>query len=434
MAQYRIDRNQYLNDGKTIFEVNMLSDKLTAGGGLVDAFGRIRVGEPFTLFDSSHRYQLNDKWSTANTGNATMVYITNESSVFMNVASANNDRVIRETKRVFPYQPGKSLLSISSFKFDTPKANLVQRIGHYGANNGVFFENDSGTNYFVIRSDISGSIVETRVAQDNWNFDKFGTVDPNTGAANSAFAIAGHGALDVSKTQIFFTDIEWLGVGDVRCGFYVDGKPMVGHTFHSENELESVYMRTATLPVRQEIFNKGPTASNSSMKQICSTVISEGGYQGRSKPYSAGTNLSTLTSLPTGNTFYPVVSLRLSPNTPDAVILPISFDILTATNNVLYRYKIVKNATLGNTSWQSHYTNTSQFDIASNNVITDGEDMLLGYLTQGSTSTVQDLGSLENLNLQLGRTISGNSDIITIAMEGDKVASVGAIIRWNDLT
>lgn len=434
MAQYRIDRNQYLNDGKTIFEVQMLSDKLTAGGGLVDAFGRLRVGTPFTLFDSSHRYQLNDKWSTANTGNATMVYLQSESSVMMNVATANGDKMVRETKRVFPYQPGKSLLTVSSFKFENPKANLTQRIGYFGANNGIYFENDGVTNYFVMRSNTTSSVVETRVAQANWNFDTFSTPDPNTGAANSAYALSGHGTFNVAKTQIFFTDIEWLGVGDVRCGFYVDGKPMIGHIFHSENQNEQVYMQTSILPVRQEIFNTGITSGNSSMKQICSTVISEGGYQGRSKTYAAGTNLSLLKSLPSGNTFYPVVSLRLSPNTLDAVILPTSFDILTATNNVNYRYKIVKNATLGNTDWQNHYTNTAQFDIGANNVITDGEDLNLGYLAQGSFNNIDTLGSLEDLNLQLGRTLGGVSDTITIAVEGDKAASVGAIIRWNDLT
>lgn len=431
MAQFRVDRNQYLSDSKTIYEVVMLPDGLTPAGTLVDAFGRLRVSNPFTLFDSSHRYQMNDKWSTANTANGTIHYQQSESSVFMNVSTYGTDKVIRETKRVFPYQPGKSLMILSSFKFDTPKANLTMRIGYYGANDGIYFENSNSNNYIVMRSSANGSTIETRVSQSDWNQNKFDGAYANTPATGTS----DHGAIDVTKTNIFYTDLEWLGVGDVRVGFVVDGQPIVAHTFHNDNILDAAYMTTATLPVRMELFNTGTTNSNSSMKQICTTVISEGGYQGRSKKYAAGTNLTNLKDLTTANKWYPIVSIRLANTRLDSVVLPVAFDIVTTTNNANYQYKIIKNPTLGNTNWTVHYTNNVEYDINANNQITDGEDLNMGYITQGVKPTSTILGSLEDFNIQLGRTLSGNSDIITIAATSDSAgADVGAVLEWFDIT
>jgi hypothetical protein len=56
---------------------------------------------------------------------------------------------------------------------------------------------------------------------------------------------------------------------------------IVCHTFQCANQTgrTKVYMETAILPVRYEIENTDTTADASTLKQICSTVISEGGYQ-----------------------------------------------------------------------------------------------------------------------------------------------------------
>jgi hypothetical protein len=433
MAQFRIDRNQYLSDGKTIFEVGMLRDGLTPSGSIVDAFGRLRTSEPYTLFDSQHRYQMNDRWDTSNTANGTIHYSANESSVFMNVTTYSTDAVIRETKRVFKYQSGKSLLTFSSFKFDTPKANTVMRVGYYGANDGVYFENSNANSYIVLRSSSSGSMVETKVAQSEWNGNKFDGALQNTTATGTS----DHGAIDVTKTNIFYVDLEWLGVGDVRVGFVVDGQPIPAHTFHNDNTQNAAYMTTAMLPLRYEVFNTGTANSSTSIKQICSTVISEGGYQGRSNKYSVGTALNSLKDLTNANSYYPLVSIRLPSTRLDAIILPESVDLITGTNNAIYQWKIIRNATLANTNWQTHYRNNVEYDISANNVITDGNDLNSGFITQGTGtgSYTANFGSLEDFNIQLGRTIAGVSDTITIAAQSTTAgADIGAILRWFDLT
>ena len=185
---------------------------VTSTGTSGDAFGRLRTSSPFTIFDSQHRYQENDKWDTALNGGGSKTYSANESAVNLIVPTTYGAYVYRETKRVFPYQPVKSMLVMSSFVFATPQANLRQRVGYFGTQNGIYLEQDGTTTYLVRRSYVTGSVVNTRIAQADWNGDKL-----------DGSGLSGR-TLDLSKAQIFCIDIEWLGVGDVRCGLIVDGR------------------------------------------------------------------------------------------------------------------------------------------------------------------------------------------------------------------
>ena len=105
----------------------------------IDAFGRQRVSEPQTIFDNSFRYGDDTRnWDIATSGSGTSTPLENESSIQMSVSNASGDYVYRETKRCFQYQPGKSLLIMNTFVMATPRANLRQRIGYFGNENGIF--------------------------------------------------------------------------------------------------------------------------------------------------------------------------------------------------------------------------------------------------------------------------------------------------------
>ena len=187
MAQFRKDTHQYLADGKTIFEVMMLADQYgnlvgpaNPSGMAVDAFGRSRVSQPLTLFDSFHRYQDNGKASTANSAGGTHAFNSNTSTVDCTVSTASGAYVYRETNRVFAYQPGKSLQVIVTFIMNPAKENLRQRAGYFGVDNGFFLERyDEEDVRFVKRSSITGSPVDTRVEQANWNIDKMDGSGPS---------------------------------------------------------------------------------------------------------------------------------------------------------------------------------------------------------------------------------------------------------------
>jgi hypothetical protein len=185
--------------------------------------------------------------------------------------------VIRQSKRVMSYEPGKSLLILNTFVMNAQESGLEQRVGTFDANNGIFFE-DTGTGYQIVRrSYTSGSSVDDPIAQSAWNGDKL----DGTGASGYT--------LDPTKATILFTDYEWLGMGSVRVGFVIDGKFITAHTFLNANNLDTVYMQTANLPIRYEIETTGTISGAAVLQQVCSSAIIEGGYAPAGLRQSIGT-------------------------------------------------------------------------------------------------------------------------------------------------
>lgn len=366
----------------------------------LDAFGRLRIAQPYTLFDSQNRYQKDPQFSEELTTGGTATYVADESSVDLAVTTTSGSKVIRQSSRVFPYQPGKSLMVLATFVMNSGKENLRQRVGYFNAANGVFFQVSGTTKSFVLRTNTSGSPSDTRtVNQADWNGDKL------DGNGESGLT------LDITKAQILYMDFEWLGVGSVRCGFVINGTFIVCHTFNNANEIDKVYMQTAILPIRYEIENTGTTASASTLTQICSSVISEGGYDQKAIPQWAR-RTTTLTGVTT--TFVPIVSIRLKSTSLGAVVIPSVYHAIPIGSILDYEVVLVKNPTLTGASWASNSTNV-EFDVASTG-LTGGTIVDLDYVSGSNQgSGVVSTGESYNFDLQLGSSLAGVSDIYTLA-------------------
>ena len=350
----------------------------------VDAFGRLRTSQPLTLFDSNHRYQDNGLWATSTASGGTVTFNSNQGLVDLAVTTTSGSKVYRETLKTFAYQPGKSLLVMTTFVFSPAKANLRQRVGYYGDSNGMYLElNGSGASSlsFVERSYVSGSVTETRVSQANWNVDKL----DGTGTSGMT--------LDPTKAQILWMDIEWLGLGTVRMGFVIDGKFITCHQFHHANLITSTYITTACLPLRYEIENTGTTASASTLKQICSTVISEGGYEIRGAQQGIGTPITTPTTLGTAGTHYPIVSLRLKTTRLDAVVILTALSFMGITNNANYNWQVRSGSVTAGGTWVSAgATSSVEYNITGTG-LTDGRVLAQGY----SSASNQSVSSIDVL-------------------------------------
>ena len=303
-----------------------------------DAFGRLRVSNTFTLFDSSHRYQDNGDWASSASG-GTYLFDSDEGCIDMTVNTTNASEVIRETYKVFSYQPGKSMLIMNTFVFEEGKENLLQRVGYFNDNNGLYVELNGTELNFVRRSSVSGSVVNTVVNQSNWNVDQLDGSGPSGITINPATA------------QIFWMDIEWLGVGNVRMGFVYNGQFVHCHTFQHANIVTTPYITTANLPLRYEIVNTGTTASGSTLKQICSTILSEGGYNLRGRANSIANDITNPISMATAGTYYPLISLRLRSATPDAIVIPTRISILGISNATEYNWRIVSGGATTGGAW-----------------------------------------------------------------------------------
>ena len=108
--------------------VNTETQNIIISGGdgspAYDAFGRLRVSNPLTIFDSKNVMSKNDLFDEDLTGSGTVTYTANKSTVNLNVTTASGDKVIRQSKRVMSYQPGKSLLILNTFVMNTLEADL----------------------------------------------------------------------------------------------------------------------------------------------------------------------------------------------------------------------------------------------------------------------------------------------------------------------
>jgi hypothetical protein len=353
----------------------------------------------------------------------------------MTVGTTANAEVIRETVKVFSYQPGKSLLTMNTFAMQTPKANVRQRVGYFGNSNGIYLENDGTTNYFVLRTNTSSTVVETRVSQSEWNIDKF----DGTGYSSQSGGSEHTGGIDVSKTNILWMDVEWLGVGDVRCGFVVDGKMIPAHIFHNDNKNLVPYMTTASLPLRYEIKNTGITASSSTMKQICSTVISEGGYELYGSQQAIQTPVATPVTLTNASTYYTLVSLRLktNPDRLDAIVILTALSLLGITNNAVYNWQVRASGTTSGGTWVSAGDNSAVEYKIDGGTITGGRILASGFTTSTTQASVPvDILKEALFKFQLERNaLTGTPFELTLCAATQSAgASIYASLDWEEIT
>lgn len=310
----------------------------------IDSFGRLRVSNPLTLFDSSHRYRDNNLWSSLTAVDGSTQFNQNQGLIDMTVSNLSGSNVIRETTKTFSYQSGKSLLVMNTFIMAPSATNLRQRVGYFGQDNGIYVQLNDDTISFVERSLVNGSpSSETIVPLSAWNGDKLDGTGP------SGFT------LDITKAQIFWMDIEWLGVGTVRCGFVINGQFIVCHSFHHANLIASTYITTASLPLRYEITNKAATSSSRTLKQVCSTVISEGGYELRGLQQAVSIPITAPRTFAATNTYYPIISIRLktTPDRLDAIVILTALSVLGMGNGINYNWQIRSSGTTSGGSWIS---------------------------------------------------------------------------------
>ncbi len=392
------------------------------GSTAYDAFGRLRVSNPLTIFDSTNVMSKNNLFDEAIVGaSSTVTYSTDKSTVNLNVDTPTSSYVIRQSKRVMSYQPGKSLLNLNTFVMDSAQTNLAQRVGMFDNDNGIYFEKTGSTLNWVRRTSTSGSSVDNPVAQSSWNGDKL----DGTGASGYT--------LDTTKACIMFMDFEWLGMGSVRCGFVIDGKFIVAHTFLNANNLDTVYMRTANLPIRYMIIALGTLDSTATLQQVCSTTMIEGGYSPQGIQQMIGTASLGGVNLTSAGTLYNLATIRLKSSRPYAVVVSQGFDA-SAVSNSDFEIQLILNATPSTAFSYTSYSDNVEYDLTGTKTITNGTIIGKAYLSGKASNSIQ-FGDGFNFDYQLGQTIAGVSDTLTLAAKGASANDdVLGNLKWVDLT
>jgi hypothetical protein len=344
----------------------------------------------------------------------------------MEVDSNAGSKVIRQTTKVFAYQPGKSLLVLNTFVMTRIRTGLRQRVGYYGDANGYYLELNDDVLSFFERSSVTGSLEDTRVLQADWN------VDPMDGTGPSGIT------LDITKAQILFMDLEWLGVGTVRMGFVIDGNFYVCHKFNHANLIASTYITTASLPITYEIENLADTAGSSALKQICSSVISEGGYQLNGLQQAIGTPVTAPINLPVAGTFYPIVSLRLktSPDRLDAIVICTAISVIATTTGD-YNWQVVASGTTSGGTWTDAGANSSVEYNIDGTGFSGGRILASGYFSvsnQGSTQVDILKEALFKTQLERNGIESTPFELTIVVATNNSGGDVLASMDWEEIS
>lgn len=408
--------------------------RVTSTNTNLDAFGRMQVTTPFTLGDYKHLYGIDPNFIEYYPNGGNVVFKANQACARLHSNNSSNSFVVHQSKFYHHYMPGKAQSIFSSFNFYQPMANVTKRTGYFDDNNGIFLEQTGdGTLNLVIRNYVTGAATERRVPQSEWNIDRC------DGAGNSQFYV------DVTKTQLLSIDFQWLGVGRVRCGFVHDGELVHAHQFLNSNVLAEVYMSTPNLPIRCEIRNTG-TTNGGFFDQICSTVMSEGGYVESGQDWATSTpSLVTVTSGATK----PIIAIRLT-NTfkgySNRMIVRMgNLSMFSSGENIRWRLvKLPSNAyiTANTLAWTNVNANSGiQFnsDITS---FTDGEEMDNGFVgasTQGSQKAGgapgSNIPSSAKKNYIVQNYDSTDSEIFLVETKnlGSQSTDVGVGLQWREI-
>jgi hypothetical protein len=354
-----------------------------------DAFGRVRVSEPFTLGDYKNIYGSAPGLREYTINGATITYPSHEASVTLTVGPSANSRAIHQSRMYHHYMPGKAQLLLSTFVFGTGEVNITKRTGYYDDLNGIYLEQETDgagttTLYWKIRSYRGGSLSYEVAPQANWNINTL---------------LSGDFILDLTKTQIAFIDFEWLGVGTVRAGFIFNGQYYVVHKFHHSNIALGVYMSNPNLPSRCEVINTSTTTG--SMVQICSTVMSEGGYKESGLDWAATTG-NTGDILDVGGTNYPILAIRLT-NTfkgyPNRItVRPGNFSFFALTNPIMWSIIKLPDASslTGTLTWIPVSSESGVEYNLNATGFTNGELLESGFIAAGNSNAGNNSINLNN--------------------------------------
>lgn len=367
--------------------VVVASDSVTPisiDGSNADAFSRVRISAPESIFDAQYTYSLAPllyEPITSGSGASVTHDATNRQALMTFASTPTGGKAIQQTFEHFRYQPGKSMLAYITFIMGATVANCTKFAGYSDGTEGIEFQlTGSGPQFAILTAGTHGNEI---VAQANWNLDKM----DGTGSSGVN--------LRWDRGQILILDFQALYLGRVRIGFDINGKIIYAHEFNHANDPASAgaypYFKTANLPIRVGMTCSGTVTTT--MYHTCASLISEGGQQ-----ETVGYRFSASAALTAGNGA-DTHAISLRPKTTFNSIVNRSkivfedVDILVTGNSPVF-WKLVLGQAL--TSASASDANTAY----------SGVEVLTGGTLSGTAGIVIDSGYVAASNQAKGEQSS----------------------------
>ncbi len=261
------------------------------GNPQLDAFGKLRVTGATLLgeyvFSSGI---LPTQFANIVRNGGTVSWDANTRAVLLTNTTANDSHTSHTSHTYHHYFPGSSQLYIATVALgDNGKNGLMREWGMFDDKNGFYFMQEDGDMGVGIRSNVTGSVQSVFIPQDEWNVDKA----DGTGRSQMI--------LDVTKDNIYWIDVQWLGAGRVRFGTYYNGQRVVLHEYYHGNNFAYPLTAMGSLPVCVHQMNMTATGSSSEMRAWCMAVWTESTLDVRN---SASTALQSFSRTVSANDTY----------------------------------------------------------------------------------------------------------------------------------
>jgi hypothetical protein len=379
--------------------------RTTDSSGDYTSKNRIKISPYETQFFNTFQFgKETDVWDEAVTAGGSAVHDPTVSGVIMSVDSTAGAQVIRQTRNVMRYIPGRSSELSFAIRLETPVVGVRRRFGLFDERDGIFFEDGGDGNYYCCIRNFNGPGGPTliRIPREQWNGDRL-----------DGQGISGIIA-DPTAQQLVLFDYEWYGAGAVIFRFVIDGAAHTIHTFYHANRIPTVYTSTPFLPIRLELTNVTGAAGTHKMFQGSNSLISEGEV---GKLGIAQNITSTITGVSLGspNVFRPVLSIRLKSTALSGIVLPAYFQAIALSNANVF-YKLVVNAVLTDANFVNmpDANSFAQYDETAT-AYTGGTDIDSGFVSVNAQGLQITLN--QDTRYQIGRGSLGTvSDTLTLAM------------------
>jgi hypothetical protein len=358
-------------------------------------------------------------WDEEITGTASSSLDLYETMVLMTVGSTIGDKVVRQTKRILPYVPGRENEICMNFILEAQTSGIRQRLGMFDETAGLFLEDDGANYSVVVRKNTAGGVVETRIARANWNGDKL------DGTGGSGIT------LDLSRIQTIVFEYNWFS-GHAEIKFIIGNYAHSIHQFEFNNAIEAVYINSPFLPIRWEIENTGGTAGSHVLAVGSYATLSEAGTVPLGVKNTVITPLTGI-NCSSANTFYPILSIRLRSSRIKGTVLPLSFQVAALDNAPIF-YKVLLNPTLtGATTWNTYADTHIEFNADATAVAEGDYTITAGYISPNGQGGMLTLNT--ESSFQLGRLNMGvDSEVITIVAASTSAnKDVFASLTWIEV-
>lgn len=417
------------NRALTLDDRGAANVRFTDGQPSLSTFGGLIVDGPESVRHYVYAYDgLDDRFYSVTSGSGDITYLPNERSVLFDTnGTASGDLSQRTSHFYHPYQPGSMLRIMQTIVLgDSGKDGVRRRWGYFDDNNGLYWEL-RGTELCVVnRSNTEGTVTEDAVTQSDWNRDK---LDGST-----RFDI------DVTKTNLYWIDFQWLGVGLARFGVYEDdGTKTVAHVFENPNNQIKPYMRQGTLPIRFECENTGVAVSSSELKSTCTSVQNVGHTKRQLNSKSICTSSPRTISSASGEV--PILSLRPAttynglPNHTVALVSNVNVYNSNA-KNLLVRWR--RGSVLLGDSFTGITNSPVEYDENGTGFLFQGEEIFASFVPSGESFTYDFLRTADDYQddvgiLLLADEVTQPANTLTCKVIDGDPSDISVAVTWKEV-